>query len=304
MKMMCPMGGHFFTKDLLLMEVKKPKTYEEQVSIIENKGFIVANRTECINFLHQANYYRLSAYFLPFRQEDKTYLPGIPMKRIQRIYEFDQRLRALLFEAIQEIELYLRTQFAYYSGHKYGPLGYLDSSNFSQRHDSFSFTQKIQQCINENQRTLVVAHHQAKYEGKFPIWVIIEFFSVGMLSYFYSDLLSQDQKALAKEMYQTAPVCLKSWLRCLTDLRNRCAHYSRLYFWNFAAIPQIPKKVNLQADRTLFSQIFTLKFLYPNALKWNSRILAELEAIMEEFHEDISLSHIGFPSNWLTLLTA
>ena len=70
MKMMCPMGGHFFTKDLLLMEVKKPKTYEEQVSIIENKGFIVANRTECINFLHQANYYRLSAYFLPFRQED------------------------------------------------------------------------------------------------------------------------------------------------------------------------------------------------------------------------------------------
>ena len=105
------------------MEVKKPKTYEEQVSIIENKGFIVANRTECINFLHQANYYRLSAYFLPFRQEDKTYLPGIPMKRIQRIYEFDQRLRALIFEAIQEIELYLRTQFAYYSGHKYGPLG-------------------------------------------------------------------------------------------------------------------------------------------------------------------------------------
>ena len=165
MKMMCPMGGHFFTKDLLLMEVKKPKTYEEQVSIIENKGFIVANRTECINFLHQANYYRLSAYFLPFCQEDKTYLPGIPMKRIQRIYEFDQRLRALIFESIQEIELYLRTQFAYYSGHKYGPLGYLDSSNFSQRHDSFSFTQKIQQCINENQRTLVVAHHQSKYDG-------------------------------------------------------------------------------------------------------------------------------------------
>lgn len=103
------MGGHFFIKDLLLVEVKKPKTYEEQVSIIESKGFIVANRTECINFLHQANYYRLSAYFLPFRQEDKTYLPRIPMKRIQRIYEFDQRLRALMFEAIQEIELYLRT---------------------------------------------------------------------------------------------------------------------------------------------------------------------------------------------------
>lgn len=30
-----------------------------------------------------------------------------------------------------------------------------------------------------------------KYGGKFPLWVIIEFFSMGMLSYFYSTLKCQ-----------------------------------------------------------------------------------------------------------------
>jgi len=49
---------------------------------------------------------------------------------------------------------------------------------------------------HENRRTLVVKHHQGKYGGQFPIWVIIEFFSMGMLSYCYSDLKSEDQKTI------------------------------------------------------------------------------------------------------------
>ena len=54
--------------------IKQPKTYEQQVELIKEKGFIVNNDTECISFLKQANYYRLSAYFLPFRKKNGTYL--------------------------------------------------------------------------------------------------------------------------------------------------------------------------------------------------------------------------------------
>lgn len=50
--------------------IKQPKTYEQQVELIKEKGFIVNNDTECISFLKQANYYRLSAYFLPFRKKE------------------------------------------------------------------------------------------------------------------------------------------------------------------------------------------------------------------------------------------
>ena len=57
--------------------IKQPKTYEQQVELIKEKGFIVNNDTECISFLKQANYYRLSAYFLPFRKKNGTYFADI-----------------------------------------------------------------------------------------------------------------------------------------------------------------------------------------------------------------------------------
>ena len=121
---------------------------------------------------------------------------------------------------------------------------------------------------------------------------------MGMLSYLYADLKSVDQKKIARELYHTSSVCLKSWLRCLTDLRNRCAHYSRIYYWSFPALPGMPKNVSFNTNRKLFSQILTLKFLYPDKNEWESRIMTELRALMEEYGDDISLSHIGFPGNW------
>lgn len=131
---------------------------------------------------------------------------------------------------------------------------------------------------------------------------MIEFFSMGMLSYFYSDMKTVDQKKLAKELYGTSTTCLISWLHCLTNLRNRCAHYSRLYYWSFPAMPKIPKGIEVILDRKLFTQIMVLKFLYEDAEKWNMTIMTEIEALIEEFQEDITLKHIGFPQNWKSLL--
>ena len=121
---------------------------------------------------------------------------------------------------------------------------------------------------------------------------------MGMLSYFYADLQSGDQKYLAKELYGTSVACLKSWLRCITDLRNRCAHYSRLYYWSFPALPKMPRELETSPNRKLFSQILVLKLLYPNKKEWINKVLIELKAIVEEYENDISLRHIGFPEDW------
>ena len=152
--------------------------------------------------------------------------------------------------------------------------------------------------MEENSNTLVVKHHKQKYEGKFPLWVIIEFFSVGMLSYFYKDMITEDKKAIAMNLYSTSPVQLESWLRCLTDLRNRCAHYSRIYYWSFPAMPKMPNDYDYIADRKLFSQLLMLKFLYPEQKKWDSKFISALKALIEEYKKDISLKHIGFPDDW------
>lgn len=278
--------------------MKQPKTFIQQMELIRKKGFIINDFDACVEFLKQANYYRLSAYFLPFMKKDGTYFSNIDFHRIQRIYEFDSKLRGTLFSCIEKIELYLRTQFAYYSGHVHGTLGYMDANAYNERHNDEKFKKLLQICIEENKGTLVVKHHREKYRGKFPIWVIIEFFSMGMLSYFYADMLSGDQKYIAKELYGTSVACLKSWLRCITDLRNRCAHYSRLYYWSFPALPKMPRELKTTPNRKLFSQILVLKLLYPDKDEWNTNVLIEIKAIMEEYASDISLKHIGFPPDW------
>lgn len=286
------------------MEVKQPISFADQAALLQSRGFVLTDTSACIRFLQEANYYRLSAYLLPFRLADGTYVQGVPLARIRRIYEFDSHIRALIFQAIEHIELYLRTQLSYYSGHQYGALGYCNPANYSDRHNTAKFQKKLQDCIRSNQNSLVVRHHMQKYNGNFPIWVMIEYFSMGMLAYFYGDMKLQDQKRIAKQAFHTVPSCLESWLRCLTDLRNRCAHYARLYFWNFTAIPKAPKPAEHPMDRSLFSQIMVLKYLYPDRELWNRSFQVEFSTLIKEYLPDIELAHIGFPDHWETLLAA
>lgn len=130
----------------------------------------------------------------------------------------------------------LRAQLSYYHAHKYGALGYICKDNYNNHHNHEKFIQQINDNIERNKNKLAVKHHKKFYGGKFPIWVIIELFTVGQLSLFYSDMLRTDKKAIAKNLYHTTDTNMASWLKCLTELRNNCAHYSRLY--NSAQLPK------------------------------------------------------------------
>jgi abortive infection bacteriophage resistance protein len=66
----------------------------------------------------------------------------------------------------------------------------------------------------------------------------------------------------------------------------------------------MPKDCNYTADRRLFSQLLMLKYLYPDKQRWNSHILVEIETLVTEYLPDISLKHIGFPSDWENILKA
>ena len=122
-----------------------------------------------------------------------------------------------------------------------------------------------------------------------------------MLSRFYADLITLDKKALARSLYDTTYSNLESWLRCITDLRNICAHYGRLYYRRLPAIPagfNIPE----QDKRRLWGAVLALKKLYPHRDKWNSEFLPAMEALITEYRGDINLWCIGFPEDWDTQL--
>jgi abortive infection bacteriophage resistance protein len=178
----------------------------------------------------------------------------------------------------------------------------MNAESFNKKHKHDIFLNHINRDIKNNENQSPIEHHIAKYEGKFPVWVIIEYSTMGELSYFYSDLIKEDKKYLANKLFGTTDKNVSSWLICLTYLRNFCAHYSRLYYYKSPAIPATPKGFPYTLYKKLFDYILVLKFLYGNKDKWENSFLVNLESLIQEYQDSINLFHIGFPKNWNELL--
>ena len=281
-----------------MAELKSPTNYDQQLAILRSRGVLVNDEEECKRILEQINYYRLTAYFLPFKQADGNYKPGTDFLRVYRIYEFDRKLRSILFSAIETVEIYLRAELSYFHAHKYGAEGYMDPANFSDKHNEQKFKEKFEREIRNNATALFVKHHEQVYNGKYPIWVATELFTFGMLSFFFSDLKLSDQKQLSKQLYHTVPKNVKSWLHCCTDLRNICAHYGRLYYRVLTSSPSGLDITEVQG-RYLWGSVMALKALYPNAEQWNKEVMPALARLFDKYSADIDLYHIAFPTDWL-----
>ena len=280
-----------------MSDVKQYRDYDYQINKLISHGCIIADREFCLQVLTDISYYRLSAYFLPYIKKDKMYSEDTEFNKIFSLYEFDRKLRNLIFASIEVVEISLRARLSYFHSSKYGPLGYLDSSTFNSKHNHDKFIAKIEREIDSNKKVLFVKHHIDNYNGQFPLWVISELFTFGMLSYFYTDLTTADKKEFAGKYFNETV----SWLRCCTDLRNICAHYGRLYFRKFSAMPagfDIPESTK----RRLWGTMLALRSLYPSVDKWNSEFMPAIEALFEEYKETICLHHVGFPVDWVEKL--
>ena len=284
----------------MAQKIKRATTYEEQIQKLKERGCYISDEAFCKLKLKAVNYYRLKAYFFPFIDENGNYKDGTSFHQVYRIYEFDRKLRAILFSAVEEVEIYLRSQFSYFHVHKYGATGYLDADSFSENKRNYyeRFQQNIQREIDRNCQVAFVKHHIKNYDGVFPLWAVSELFTFGMLSRFYNNLKTADQKALARGLYKTSYKNISSWLRCCTDLRNICAHYGRLYCRVFSSAPGGMDAMSEAAKHRLWGTVMALRGLYPDADKWNSEVLSAMERLLEEYRGDISLYHIAFPENW------
>ena len=280
------------------MQLKEPKSFHEQVLILKQKGLVVNDETSCESFLSHVNYYYFTGYLLPFRDASGDHYENATFELVQDIFYFDKELRSIIFQQIESTELHLRTAIANYHALTYGAVGYRDRLNYKETFDFDTFEKHCNKCISDNSGSIIVKHHNDKYDGDFPLWVIVEFFSLGELSYLYRGMKNLDRTVISRSMYGVNPQYLDSWFRCLTSLRNMCAHSSRLYYNIFTSIPKLDLQPEEKAKRRLFTQLLMLKEMSPDANIWNTVFLSRLKNIIEEYRDEIHLKCIGFPDDW------
>jgi abortive infection bacteriophage resistance protein len=94
-------------------------------------------------FLRHINYYRFTGYCLAFESPRHVFPAGVTFNHVKASCQFDASLRDLLNEALEVIEIDLRTVVAHYFGHKYGAFGHTDTALIS----TLNLTQRLHTTI-------------------------------------------------------------------------------------------------------------------------------------------------------------
>lgn len=286
-----------------IIKLKEPKTFEEQIEILKSRNMEIEDEERAIETLKRTNYYRLTAYALQFKCDNKY--KDITFDKMCILYEFDMKLRHLILEALENIEISLRTYIAYNLSIKYGAEAHTNDKIFKDSNLHNGLLDEIESEKRKKRNELFVKHHIKAYDGKFPIWAVVEIFSFGMLSKMYKNLVVAEQKEISKNCFSTNNQLLESWLDTLSYIRNTCAHYARLYYKKLPRVPKIHSRYNKYKDdieiNKLFVAILAIKELLIPINKYED-FKDILKNLIMEYSDVIDLETLGFIDCWEEVL--
>lgn len=292
------------------MELKEPLSFEKQIEKLKSHGMVMEDEARVKEILAEINYYRFTGYTLQYRNnpDESDYIEGLPFEKVYRIYQFDESLRDIFRKYIEVTEVYYRTQISYgFSMVKCVTPPYdqhYDENNFYNKTGYKEVMESFKKEKNYYKDSLIVKHHKAKYESKMPLWVIVELMSFSNTSKLYSSMYISEKEKIA-DAVGVSYATLENHLHCLAVLRNKCAHAARLYNTQFNPparfTKQFLKKYPEVKNNSMFAYVLVLLKRLPNE-KTKMAMLNAVQAVIEEYQDDVDLTLIGFPENYMTLL--
>lgn len=286
---------------------KPPLSFEEQADRLLSRGMI-GDRDVMITRMQSVSYYRLSGYWYPFRLPDSNFKPNTTFDMVWERYVFDRQLRILVMDAIERIEVAVRTQLTYYHSHKHQAFGYAtDPATLPglNKEKLQEFLERIQKEQKRSQETFV-KHFRNKY-GDYhrflPVWMVTEVMAFGSVLSFYRGASPEIQKKVARYLCVPDRV-LTSWLLAINTVRNICAHHGRLWNRELGTRPLIPNR-RKYPEWEFFKHEYTgrifiilticrhcLAIIAPQS-KWPQRLINHFN-----LHPRVPLRSMGFPNDW------
>jgi abortive infection bacteriophage resistance protein len=104
-------------------EYRKPHlTLDQQAELLAGRGMQL-DQAEAVRWLSMVGYYRLSGYWYPYRQRTAAgradeFETGTSWTHVVALYDFDRRLRLLLLDALERIEIGMRARIGYNLGRR------------------------------------------------------------------------------------------------------------------------------------------------------------------------------------------
>ncbi|OFO35116.1 hypothetical protein HMPREF3048_02425 [Corynebacterium sp. HMSC075D04] len=184
---------------------------DSQLQLLIDRGLRVNDCMQAKAVLAAIGYYRLAAYLYPLRQikpgEERTTEWNFRFDEFQSnshfedavaLYDFDSRLRRLIFEGLEKFEVALRSQIANKAGmvdvFVHLRRNMLDPHECSKipkgsRRDSYQiwlakYHEQVERASGED----FLRHHKARYGKELPVWVIMEIIDFGSVTHLFNFL--------------------------------------------------------------------------------------------------------------------
>lgn len=287
---------------------KPPLTLDEQGDLLIARG-MTGDRDLMIERLGTVNYYRLSGYWHPFRNHPgESFWSGTSFDAVWDRYEFDRGLRLVVMDAVERIEVAVRTQLAYQHAHRW--------------HDPFAYAQnpaalpglstnqrgRLLETIREeteNSRETFVKHFRTKYgecHDFMPVWMASEIMTFGSILTFYRGAATETRRAVAA-LLDVHDTVVESWLLALNTIRNICAHHARLWNRELGIKPKIPERKREWhepvevANERVFGILTICRYCLARIAprdRWADR----LRVLLAE-HPKVPRIAMGFPAEWV-----
>ncbi len=306
--------------------IKQPIALSEQIDKLRQRGLIIDDERLAKEYLANISYYRLRAYTYPFQDntdkaaDHKFIRNDIHFSDIVDLYCFDRRLRLLLFNAIEKIEVAIRARmtqaYADMTGNSHW---FTDETLFEHKvvkdrngneSSAFSLLQaEIEKEVRRSNEDFI-KYYNSTYDNPPlpPSWMTLEVLSIGTLSRLYSLLLKSPTKTkIAKDLGLPNDKILANWLYAISICRNCCAHHSRI--WNRRSLINVVLPYNTAKpfmdkgtikkihSNKIFAVMCCIKYI-SNTISPNSDLKRHFLSIIGDGGNLLNLQEMGFPANW------
>lgn len=303
--MEAPQGGFFLSSTVQFQ--KPPLAIPDQILLLESRGLIIPDKQKAEMYLKYIGYYRLGAYAKHLMDTSnpskEAFISGSQFDDILDLYVFDRKLRLLIFDAMERVEVAIRTSLNNAGClSKDDPFWLTDANNFDYKMHSYVMNE-VTDIIGNNpadNQNKFISHFYAKYSDPYPpSWMMFECFSMGAVSRIYKMTKGSIRKICASDFGLQHDI-LESWLHSLSHARNICAHHSMCWKRVYTITPKIPKmytnRLDSRSARLLYARCFMLQH-FMSTISDNSRWPERLRDLIDST-SIISRNDMGFPSSW------
>jgi len=279
--------------------------YSDQLDLVKRRGLSVRNELAFLKILEKKSYYRLSGYWYPLLSDKSNHVfkPGATFETAYDIYLFDRKLRQLVVNELEKIEIALRAKMIYIFSHQFGPFWYTDPANFKNARIHSNTLDKIRTEYNRSDAQFIKAFKDKYQDPLPPSWTIFEVVSFGTVSHLYSSFKSGRSKREIADYFGLDDATLTSWFHGLAYVRNVCAHHSRLWNREMRVQPVKPrnprnqwlKDTSVTNNRSYYILSIILYLL--NSIDESNSMQSDFKSLLAKY-PNIDPAAMGFPPNW------